>query len=93
LKLSAYSLPSVGTSPEAIGAVFVLANGAFSKPIITENGVVVMNLINLTNAPEIADHTSYKNTLEQGMQSRSSYYISEAIKAWADIEDTRYKFY
>ncbi len=93
LKLSAYSLPSVGTSPEAIGAVFVLANGAFSKPIITENGVVVMNLLNLTNAPEIADHTSYKNTLEQGMQSRSSYYISEAIKAWADIEDTRYKFY
>jgi len=93
LKLSSYSLPSVGTSPEAIGAVFALANGEFSQPIITENGVVVMNLINLTGAPEIADHTSHKNTLEQGLQSRSSYYISEAIRAWADIEDERYKFY
>lgn len=93
LSLSSYSLPSVGTAPEAIGTLFSINNGDFTKPILTENGVVVLNLINLTKAPEIADYTSYKNTIEQGMQSRTSYYVSESIKNWADIEDSRYKFY
>jgi peptidyl-prolyl cis-trans isomerase D len=93
LSLSSYSLPSVGTAPEAIGTLFSLNNGDFSKPILTENGVVVLNLINLTKAPEIADYTSYKNTIEQGMQSRTSFYVSESIKNWAEIEDSRYKFY
>lgn len=93
LSLSSYSLPSVGTAPEAIGTLFSMANGAFSEPILTANGVVVINLINLTKAPEIADYTRYKNTLEQGMQGRASFYVSESIKQWAAIEDSRYKFY
>ena len=93
LSFGAYSLPSVGTAPEAIGTLFSMNNGDFSKPIITENGVVVLNLINLTKAPEIADYTSYKNTLEQGLASRASFYVAESIREWADIEDSRYKFY
>ncbi len=93
LKLSSYTLPSVGTSPEAIGTIFSMKSGEFSKPILTENGVVVINLINVTSAPEIADYTSYKTTLEQGLQTRRSYYVSEAIKKWAAIKDSRYKFY
>ena len=93
LSLSSYSLPSVGTAPEAIGSLFSMNNGDFSNPLLTENGVVVLNLINLTEAPEIADYTSYKNTLEQGMQSRTSFYVSESIREWAAIEDSRYKFY
>ena len=93
LSLSSYSLPSVGTAPEAIGKLFAMNNGDFSQPILTENGVVVLNLINLTKAAEIADYTSYKNTLEQGLQSRTSFYVAEAIRDWANIEDKRYKFY
>lgn len=93
LSLNSYSLPSVGTAPEAVGSLFAMNNGDFSKPILTENGVVVLNLINLTRAPEIADYTSYKYTLEQTMESRASFYISESINDWAAIEDSRYKFY
>jgi peptidyl-prolyl cis-trans isomerase D len=93
LSFGSYSLPSVGTSPEAIGTLFSMSNGDFSKPILTENGVVVLNLVSLTKAPEIADYTSYKNSLEQGMASRTSFYVAESIRDWAAIEDSRYKFY
>ena len=93
LSLNSYSLPSVGTAPEAVGALFSMNNGDFSRPIITENGVVVLNLINFTKAAEIADYTSYKYTLEQETASRASYYVSESINDWAAIIDTRYKFY
>ncbi|RLD23257.1 MAG: foldase [Bacteroidetes bacterium] len=93
IKLSSLSLPSVGTSPDAIGTLFAMQSGEFSKPIATENGVVILNLINVTHAPEIADYTSYRNTLEQGLRNRASFYIGETIREWASIEDKRYKFY
>jgi peptidyl-prolyl cis-trans isomerase D len=93
LNLSSSSLPSVGTAPQAIGTLFGMKNGDFSKPIIVESGVLVLNLINLTNAPEIADYTSYLNTLQQTRESRTSFYVAEAIREWAGIEDDRYKFY
>lgn len=93
VKLSAYTLPSVGTAPEAIGTLFAMNNGDFSAPVTTENGVVVLNLLNLTEAPDIGDYTIYKNTLQQSMENTASYYTSEAIKEWADIVDMRYKFY
>ncbi|MEN8248414.1 MAG: peptidylprolyl isomerase, partial [Bacteroidota bacterium] len=93
LKFNTYNLPSVGTAPEAIGAVFSMNDGDTSGPIITDNGVVVINVISKTDAPEIADYTSYKNTLEQAVSSRASFYVGEVINEWAEIEDKRYKFY
>lgn len=93
LKLSSYSLPSVGTAPEAVGAAFAMTEGGISSPIVTENGVVVIELISKLEAPEIADYTSYKTTLEQARSQRASFYVSESIRDWATIVDKRYKFY
>ncbi len=93
IKLSAYSLPSVGTAPEAIGTLFAMQNEAISKPVKTENGVVVLKLLSLTEPPEIGDYSLYKASLERTLQNRTSFYVNEAIKEWADIEDERYKFY
>ena len=93
LRLSATSLPSVGTAPEAVGVAFALEPGAISAPIITETGVVVLELVSRVDAPEIADYTSYKNTLEQSRTQSASYYVGESIRDWASIVDERYKFY
>ncbi len=93
IKLSAYTLPSVGTAPEAIGTLFAMNSEDISAPVNTENGVVVLNLLNLTEAPDIGDYTIYKNTLQQSLENTAAYYASEAIKEWADIVDMRYKFY
>ena len=60
--------------------------------MITDNGVVVIELQSLTSAPEIADYATYKEQIQQ-QGSRTSFNITEAVEENADIEDKRYKFY
>jgi peptidyl-prolyl cis-trans isomerase D len=93
LKLSSNSMVSVGFDPVAVGKAFSLENGKRSEPFKGENGVLVVEMINKSVAPEIADYTSYKNQLTQTMSGRSSYTISEALKDAAKIQDKRYKFF
>ena len=93
LKFNSNSLPSVGFSPKAVGKAFSLNPGERSAPFSTDNGVVIMELVNFTGAPEIADYTTYKTQKIQTDQSRISINVLEAIKKFADIEDNRYKFY
>ena len=93
LKFSTNSLPSVGFAPKAIGAAFALNSGERSKPVREENGIVIIELQNFTQAPEIADYSTYKNQLEQRISGRVSYNAGEAIKENADIKDLRYRFF
>ena len=93
LKLNSNSLPSVGFSPKAVGKAFSLNPGETSEAFSTDNGIVVMELVNFTAAPEIADYTSYKTQQVQAAQSRVSVNVMEAVKKFANIEDYRYKFY
>ena len=93
LKFSTNSLPSVGFAPTAIGAAFSLESGQRSQPIQEENGIIVIELINMTQAPEIADYSTYKNQIEQRISGRVSYNAGEAIKKEANIKDLRYRFF
>ena len=93
LKMNATSMPVVGFDPMVIGSIFSLENGKRSKPIIGENGVVVADLQNKTIAPAIGDFGMFKNQLLQSINSRGSYFIGEALKDAAKIEDKRYKFF
>ncbi|NOS94143.1 MAG: foldase [Cyclobacteriaceae bacterium] len=93
LKLNSTSLPSVGVDPKAIGVAFSLENGKRSKPFAGENGVLIIETINKTSAPAIGDYTMFKNQLLQGLNNRSSFGISQAIKEVSKIEDKRYKFF
>ena len=93
LKFSTNSLPSVGFAPLAVGSAFALQSGERSNPIIEENGVVIIEMINMTQAPEIADYSTYKNQIEQRTSGRISYSAGEAIKKDANIKDLRYRFF
>jgi peptidyl-prolyl cis-trans isomerase D len=93
LRLTANSLPNVGIAPQAIGTVFSLTEGELSAPIKENDGVVMVQLLAMTKAPEIADYTGYKNQLEQRRSSGASYMLSELVKKYADISDDRYRFY
>lgn len=93
LKLSSNTLPNVGFAPKAIGKAFAMKEGQVSDPVITDNGVVVIELQSLTPAPEIADYASYKEQVQQQQGSRTSFNITEAVEENANIEDKRYKFY
>jgi len=93
LKLSTNTLPNVGFAAKAIGKAFAMEPGQVSDPITTENGVVIIELEALTDAPEIADYATYKDQLKQQRQTRVGYNIAEAVQDFADIEDERYKFF
>ena len=93
LKFSSNSLPSVGFAPMAIGNAFSLRSGERSSPVEEENGIVIIEMINMTEAPEIADYSTYKNQLEQRKSGRISYDAGEAIKESADIKDLRFRFF
>ena len=93
LKISDNSLPGVGFDPKAVGKVFALKPGETSQPFIGENGVLVIETQAITEAPEIADYSAYKNQLQQQKIQRTGFEIAEAIREAAEIEDKRYKFY
>ena len=93
LKMSTNTLPNVGFAAQAIGKAFAMEAGQVSEPITTENGVVIIQLEALTNAPEIADYATYKDQLQQQRSSRVGFNIAEAVQESANIEDNRYKFY
>ena len=93
LKLSSNNLPTAGFDPKAVGIAFGVEDGKRSEPFAGENGVLIIEVQNKTIAPEIADYTAYKTTIQQQVQQRSGFNIAEAIKDHAEIEDQRYKFY
>jgi peptidyl-prolyl cis-trans isomerase D len=93
LKLTTNTLPNVGFAAKAIGKAFAMEPGQVSDPITTENGVVIIELEALTDAPEIADYATYKDQLKQQRQTRVGFNIAEAVQDFADIEDERYKFF
>ncbi len=93
LQLSSNSLPNVGFAPKAVGMAFGMEPGERSDPIETDNGMVVLETVSITPAPEIADYSQYRQQLNQQKENQTSFGISETVKEFSDIEDKRYKFY
>lgn len=94
LKLNANTLPNVtGLAPEAVGLAFGLQGGERSAAFSVDQGVIILEVLNRTTAPEIGDYSIYVNQIEQRQRFRTSKNILEAVKDNADIKDERYKFY
>ncbi len=93
LKISGNSLPNVGFAPEAVGKAFALESGERSEPFGAENGVLVLEMVSITPAPQIADYSLYKQQLTQQYENRIGFNIANAVKQYAEIEDRRYKFF
>ena len=83
----------VGLAPEAVGVAFSLSAGERSQAIAVDNGIVIVELVNMTKAPEVADYTVYQNQVKQRVSGRTSFNIAEALREKAGIVDERYKFY
>ena len=84
---------SVGLDPSAVGKTFSLENGKRSKPFIGDNGVLVVDMIRKTTAPDITDYSVYVSQLLQALSNRSSVTIGEALKSSANVKDRRYKLF
>jgi peptidyl-prolyl cis-trans isomerase D len=93
LKLSSNTLPSVGVAPKAVGRAFSLEQGARSEPVESPNGIVVIELEAITQAPEASEFASFKDQLDQQYENRASYFIGQLVRDFSDIKDMRYRFY
>jgi len=93
ISLATGFLTSAGFDPIALGKVFGLKPGQKTGVFTGENGVFIMELINKTDAPKIADYSQNKTQLTQSLESRSSYLVNEAIRENAKIVDRRAKFF
>jgi peptidyl-prolyl cis-trans isomerase D len=93
LKLNSNALPTAGYDPKVVGVAFAVESGKRSAPVAGENGVIIVESVNKTVAPELNDYSAFKAQMEQNALNMSSMSIAEAIKDNSDIEDERYKFY
>jgi len=93
VKISSSSLAIAGNAPVAIGTAFSLEAGGVSEPIVTDNGIIIIQLESVTPAAEIADYSLHLNNLKNNRKSRSSYYLGQLVEEAADVKDERYKFY
>ncbi|MCE6990823.1 SurA N-terminal domain-containing protein [Dyadobacter sp. CY323] len=93
ISLATGFLTSAGFDPIALGKVFGLKPGQKTGVFTGENGVFIMELVNKTEAPKIADFTQYKTQLTQSLEGRMSYLVNEAIRDNAKIEDRRARFF
>lgn len=87
------SLTNAGYAPLAIGAVSALSKGQRTEPMGDESGVLIVEVLDVVPAHDIADYSLYKNQIMQQNGSSASYTIMNAIKEFARIKDNRYQFY
>jgi peptidyl-prolyl cis-trans isomerase D len=93
VKISSSSLPNVGQAPEVMGTIFGIELNTQSQPLEANNGIVIVNVLNRTPTPEIADYNSYRDQLAQSRRNNVSFEIKSAIEEKANIVDERYKFF
>ncbi|MGL1887178.1 MAG: SurA N-terminal domain-containing protein [Reichenbachiella sp.] len=95
LKLSSNTLTGVvGLAPEAVGVAFSMEPGETTEPFAIDNGVLLLQLVNKYDAPEVSDYEVYRSQVSNQRQSAMYYNgIDQAVRKLAEIKDDRYKFF
>jgi len=93
VSFSSTYLTNAGYAPIAIGKAFGLQKGKRTQPFGDQSGVFIVEVMDKTTAPDIADYSLYKNQLNQQFNYTISPLIMEAVKDFARVQDERYKFY
>ncbi|MBD2769186.1 SurA N-terminal domain-containing protein [Hymenobacter sp. BT664] len=87
------SIPNVGFEPLAVGKAYALKPGQKSAPIQGEQGVLVVELVNVAPAAPTANLKAVQQQLAQQRAQQQDGKIYEAIKAHANVKDNRTKFF
>jgi peptidyl-prolyl cis-trans isomerase D len=91
--LHSFSLNAVGSANKAIGWAFANEAGAQSNPIQDENGILIVKVEKVEDAPEIADYASYKEQIEQARRNVSASNVRKAIEQITKAENKIDKYY
>lgn len=83
-----------GSEYRVVGSIFSMQKrGDLSVPLVGENGVYVVLLENIIEAPPAPDIAANKKNLTSSLRSRAQNDAYQAIREKAKIVDNRYKFF
>ena len=93
ISMASPTIAGAGTEPKIIGAAFGLKPGETTKLIDGVNGVYMVKVIAVNNAPVLQDYSAFANQLNASSASSINVNAYNALKNKADIEDNRASFY
>ncbi len=82
-----------GTEPKVVGVAFGTKLGETTKLIDGVNGVYVVRVVAINNAPELDNYSSFANQLNATTAPSVNINVFNALKNAAEIEDNRADFY
>ena len=85
-------IPGSSNEPAVIGAASVMKAKALSKPITGREGVFVVYVESVTDAPALKDYTGPQKSQMQNIQPRVDYEVFNALKENANIVEHLTKF-
>jgi len=95
VSFSAFQLSTYGYEPAVLAAISNMQADQTVGPIKGVNGVYVVKATTVTEPTELTadDIIAQKQRLLGALQSRVNYQLFTSLKATADIDDNRYKFF
>ena len=85
------TLSGAGVEPKVVGAIFGLAEEATSQPIDGNNGVYIVKVTKVNDAPKLDNYTAIVNRLNTTLKNSVQSKVYNALEKAADIEDNRAK--
>ena len=92
LNFASYNVASMGREDALIGAASAIKAGSISKPTKGDNGVLMVAVASVNEAPLPKDFKAKQKELEQANSYRVDGELYDALKEKANIEDHRGKF-
>ncbi len=92
ITFSSYSVRDAGIEPKLIAYATNCLKSKLSQPIDGNNGVYVIDVANILEAPPTKDYTMSKQQLMNTLQGEASYESYNALIKLANIVDNRRKF-
>jgi peptidyl-prolyl cis-trans isomerase D len=87
------SLNGTGSATKTIGQAVALPKGTKTKAFKDDSGVMVLEIINVEDAPKIADHNTYKEQIEKRKSASVMQNVLKAIKKLTKTEEFISKYY
>ena len=93
ISMATPTIAGAGTEAKIVGVAFGTKVGETSKLIDGENGVYMIRVTAVNNAPELDNYTSFANQLNTQTAPSVKTKVFNALKDAAKIEDNRADFY
>jgi len=92
VNFNTFSIPGSNNEPAVIGTVSAMNAKTMSKPIRGNEGVFLVYVESVNQAPAPKDFKEQQKTQMASMQPRADYEVFDALKETANIEEHLVKF-